>query len=65
LKRLKASGGGSDFFSMGKTDIKPYGVDKKISTRFKDVAGQEAAKLEITEFVEFLRKPEKYIYQNP
>ena len=50
---------------MGKTDIKPYGVDKKISTRFKDVAGQEAAKLEITEFVEFLRKPEKYIFPNP
>jgi len=39
LKRLKASGGGNDFFSMGKTDIKPYGIEKKISTRFKDVAG--------------------------
>ncbi len=50
---------------MGKTDIKPYGIDKKISTRFKDVAGQEAAKLEITEFVEFLRKPEKYKSPNP
>ncbi len=60
LKRIKASGGGNDFFSMGKTNIKPYGIEKKISIRFKDVAGQDEAKLEITEFVEFLKRPDKY-----
>ena len=31
-----------------------------IDIRFKDVAGMEEAKKEITEFVEFLKKPEKY-----
>jgi AFG3 family protein len=45
---------------MGKTNIKPYGIEKKISIRFKDVAGQDEAKLEITEFVEFLKRPDKY-----
>ena len=44
---------------MGKTNIKMYGVDHKIPTRFENVAGQEPAKLEIQEFVDFLRDPEK------
>jgi hypothetical protein len=47
-------------FQMGKTNIKIYGVDHKISTRFENVAGQEPAKQEIQEFVDFLRNPERY-----
>jgi ATP-dependent Zn protease len=64
FKRLRASGGGGDMFQMGKTNVKMFGVENKINTRFADVAGQESAKMEITEFVEFLKNPEKYLIYN-
>jgi ATP-dependent Zn protease len=35
-------------------------VDGNINVSFKDVAGMEQAKLEIQEFVDFLRAPQKY-----
>ena len=37
-----------------------FGVDKKIKVKFKHVAGMESAKEEVMEFVDFLKKPEKY-----
>lgn len=53
-------GGFGDLFGMGKSNVQVYGVDKKIKTRFKHVAGMEQAKVEIMEFVEFLKDPKKY-----
>lgn len=52
--------GFSDLFNMGKANFKVFGTDKKINVTFKDVAGQGQAKREITEFVEFLKTPEKF-----
>mmetsp|Transcript_97677 Transcript_97677/g.134389 ORF Transcript_97677/g.134389 Transcript_97677/m.134389 type:complete len:143 (+) Transcript_97677:953-1381(+) len=53
-------GGIGDFLNMGKSNAQVFGVDKKIRTRFKHVAGMSNAKTEIMEFVDFLKAPEKY-----
>jgi hypothetical protein len=53
-------GGLNDMFSYGKSNATVFGEDKKIKTRFKDVAGNENAKIEIMEFVDFLKDPRKY-----
>jgi len=57
---LGGRGGMNDMFSMGKSNVVVYGVDKKIKTRFKHVAGMDQAKVEVMEFVDFLKNPEKY-----
>ena len=60
MRRMSGgTGGGSQIFSIGKTKGKL--VDKaNIKVTFKDVAGLEGAKEEISEIVDFLKKPEKY-----
>ena len=60
MKRMSGGGaGGGQIFSIGKTKGKL--VDKaNIKVTFKDVAGLEGAKEEISEIVDFLKKPGKY-----
>lgn len=56
-------GGMNDMFGgVGKINAKEFGGEdgEKIKTRFKHVAGNEGAKEEIMEFVDFLKDPKKY-----
>ena len=59
LRRMGNTGGG--IFSVGKSKAKEYNKENGgINVTFKDVAGQEGAKQEIQEIVEFLKNPKKY-----
>ena len=59
--RRMGGGGGSGILGVGKSKAKVYDKTKgeKVIT-FKDVAGQEGAKQEVQEIVDFLRNPKKY-----
>ncbi len=47
-------------FGFGRTQAREYNTERPHVT-FADVAGQQAAKSELVEIVDFLREPEKYI----
>ena len=55
----QATAANNQSLSFGKSRAKVYGPDKKRVT-FKDVAGNEAAKQDLTEIVDFLKNPKKY-----
>ena len=54
------SGGAGGVFSVGKSKAKMYEKGGEMNITFKDVAGQEGAKQEIQEIVDFLKNPAKY-----
>merc|ERR1719427_183523 len=53
-------GVGGGLFGVGNSTAKFFNKETGIATKFKDVAGCEEAKVEIMEFVNFLKHPEKY-----
>ena len=56
----KAGGGaGSMMFGMGKSNAKVY-VQSSEGIKFNDVAGEDEAKENLTEIVEYLHNPEKF-----
>jgi len=46
--------------NITKSHAKKFVVDKDVKILFKDVAGMDEAKMEIQEFVDFLKSPEKF-----
>ena len=60
MMRRMGGGAGGGIFNVGKSKAKLF--DKKNSTKvtFKDVAGQDEAKTEIAEIVDFLKNPQHY-----
>jgi len=54
-------GGQGGAFGFGQSTAKFFNKETAITTKFKDVAGCEEAKVEIMEFVNFLKHPEKYL----
>ncbi len=63
LSRRAAGGGGggqSGIFGIGKSKAKRFNHETDVKTKFSDVAGMDEAKLEIMEFVSFLKEPGQY-----
>lgn len=61
MKRMmnKAGGSNSMMFGMGKSNAKIY-VQSTEGIQFSDVAGEDEAKENLAEIVEYLHKPDKY-----
>ncbi|XP_069112603.1 mitochondrial inner membrane m-AAA protease component AFG3L2-like isoform X2 [Argopecten irradians] len=49
------------FFGVGKSTARIFQPNSNIAVKFRDVAGCEEAKLEIMEFVNFLKNKEQYL----
>lgn len=59
-RRAGGAGGQSGIFGIGKSRAKRFNHETDIKTKFSDVAGMDEAKVEIMEFVSFLKQPEKF-----
>ena len=57
---MNGAGGGAGVFNVGKSKARLYEKGNDLGITFKDVAGQEGAKQEVQEIVEFLKNPHKF-----
>ncbi len=59
MRQMQGGGGGRGALSFGKSKARMLSEDQ-VKVTFKDVAGVEEAKEEVTEMVDFLRDPSKF-----
>ena len=60
MRRMGSGGGNGGVFSVGKSKAQLFEKKQGKHITFKDVAGQEGAKREVLEIVDFLKNPKKY-----
>lgn len=59
-RRMGGASGGGGVFNVGKSKARLFEKGNELGITFKDVAGQEGAKQEVQEIVEFLKNPSKF-----
>lgn len=59
-RSMGAGRGGGGMFNFGKSKAKKFNAESAVKVKFSDVAGLEEAKIEIMEFVSFLKQPQKF-----
>lgn len=60
MRRMGGGGAQGGVFNVGKSQAKLFDKDNTPAITFKDVAGQEGAKQEVKEIVDFLKNPQIY-----
>lgn len=60
MRRMSGGGAQGGVFNVGKSQAKLFDRDTTPAITFKDVAGQEGAKQEVKEIVDFLKNPQIY-----
>ena len=60
IRQMQGWAGNKAAFSFGKSKAKLFDDNKQKKVTFKDVAGVDEAKEELTEIIEFLRNPKKF-----